>query len=93
MKKSTPLLLFMHELFLGPSAGGIGLKASAFAPAWFSEFRYQRQQAPRLKGTPITPAPPVEGTVLQWNVSNTFDESALTGHDRLDEASLDLIQA
>lgn len=33
--------------------------------------------------------PPVEGTVLQWNVSNAFDESALTGHHRLDEASLD----
>ncbi len=39
----TPVL-FMHELFLGPSAGGIGLKSSAFAPAWFSEFRYQKRK-------------------------------------------------
>lgn len=76
-------ILIIPELKRAPRAGAVGVFASRFAPAWFSDFRVRPlrpgEGVPE-GGTPPPPAPP--GSVLEWQVSTAFDGARLAG--RLD---------
>jgi len=76
--------LFIGDQKRAVEAGRVGLN-SFFAPAYFSEFRYEPMEAPALKGNP--PPPPVapDGAIMEWSVSDLFDGSALAEGTELTE--------
>lgn len=76
-------VLVMHELKRAVAPGKVGLSAGNFAPAHFSNFRYQKIDQPMLQGTPAEPEPALEGTITAWAVSNAFDEARLTAKTHL----------
>lgn len=67
-------------------AGKVGLKAPHFAPAHFANFSYTEMDKPPLKGTRKTPEPAPAGTIVSWQISNTFGEKTLVGKVWLTEA-------
>ena len=79
-------VLMMHELKRAVEPGKVGLSASNFAPAYFSNFRYQKIDQPTLQGTPPEPEPAPEGTITAWSVSNAFDEASLANKTTLTDA-------
>jgi hypothetical protein len=78
--------LVIHELKRESRPGKTGVSVSNFAPAFFTNFAYQKMDSPQLKGTfkKLEPAP--EGTVTRWEVSETFDETSLEDKYRLTDA-------
>jgi hypothetical protein len=78
--------LVIHELKRESRPGKIGVSVSNYAPAFFTNFNYQKLDDPPLKGTfkKSTPAP--EGTVTRWEVSETFDEKSLEDKYQLNDA-------
>jgi hypothetical protein len=83
---TTPLL-FVSELKRDIQAGGVGVSAGNFAPAYFSNFSFESSDEPLSKGSAreSDEAPP--GTVMSWLVSSTFGESSLENVERLDAAT------
>ena len=75
-------VLFVPELKHETRSGKVGLSAGNFAPAYFSNFRFYTS-SPILRSQ----APPVaaasEKNIMQWRVSQTFDEKSLDGVTRL----------
>lgn len=76
-------VLFIPELKHGLKAGKIGVNASRFAPAYFSNFRYQLATAPRLIGTPPKPETMPAGIVKTWQISTVFAGKRLEGKTAL----------
>jgi hypothetical protein len=84
-------LLFIPELKHEPLAGLVGISAGFFAPARYANFSYTAQDQPPLVGSSAEPANTPPGTITSWQISNTFDETALAEKSRLaagDKASL-----
>ena len=76
----TPAL-FVSELKRETKEGRVGLSASNFAPAYFSNFAVTpTSAAPPLKGAPKEAATATTpGTVKSWMVSDAFDGKSLEG--------------
>lgn len=72
-------VLFIGELKRPVASGGVGVSASNFAPAWFSNFSFAAMDAPPIQGRPGPPEPVPEGVIPSWQVSDAFPESALDG--------------
>jgi hypothetical protein len=74
--------LFVPEQKRPVKEGRVGLNAY-FAPAHYANFRFTPGKPPALRGEPpqMPEAPP--GAIKTWRVSDTFDEKALDGRDRL----------
>jgi len=64
-------------LFVKERPGRVGLSAGNFAPAYFSNFSFSVMSRPSLKGKAKPPEKAPAGTVMSWQVSNTFDEKSL----------------
>lgn len=79
-------VLFMNNLRRPVKAGKVGLKVVRFAPGYFANFSVVKMDKPTLlsKSTPAPPTPP--GTVKTWEISNSFEESALAHTLSLTEA-------
>lgn len=65
--------LVIHELKRDQLAGWIGLKA----PARFANLKVSSEDSPRLKGDFKSGSSPQPGTIMEWSVSNEFDEKLL----------------
>ena len=79
-------VLVMHELKHPVAPGKVGLSAGNFAPAYFSNFSYQKIDQPALQGTPPVPESAPVGTIMAWSVSNAFDEASLADKVELSDA-------
>lgn len=79
----TPAL-FVDGLKRSVAAGGVGVSAGNFAPAWFSNFSWTATDAPPIQGCPGPPETAPEGVVPAWWVSDVFPESALEDRPVLD---------
>lgn len=87
----TPLLE-IPELKRDVQSGAVGLNASTFAPAFFSNFRVEAGTVPLPASAPTDPAPADPLLVSSWEISRTFDGASLAGRFRLeagDKADLD----
>lgn len=69
-------VLFVDDLMRRSPGGGLALMSS-FAPAHFSNFRFERAAGLPLRGTPVERAPLAPGTVTSWQVSSAFSEARL----------------
>jgi hypothetical protein len=81
-------VLAIDDLERARRPGAIGVEVSNFAPAWYSNFRYERREAPALRNDPRPVAAAPSGTVMSWSVSSPFDEKLLAEGERLDAGSL-----
>jgi hypothetical protein len=66
-------LLFVNELKHGIKSGKVGLIASNFAPAWFSNFRFTPGGSPKLIGKPRVYEAEAPGTITSWKISSPFE--------------------
>ena len=70
--------LFIPELKQKPEAGRIGFyTGSGFASAYFADFSFKEIENPVLKSKPVKPNVAEKGTVMNWQISNTFAEEWL----------------
>ncbi len=71
--------------------GGLALWGFGIgAEAWFANYEVTPADAPEIIGTPAPEAMAAAGTVLQWQVSETFDGSTQTGSSEgMDFTSID----
>jgi hypothetical protein len=76
-------LLFIPDLKREPRSGLVGVSAGYYAPVRFANFSYVAVENPPLRGSAPEPAAIPPGTVLTWQVSNSFHEAALAGKTRL----------
>ena len=81
-------VLFVDGLKRSPQAGGVGVSAGNFAPAWFSNVSFAAMDTPPIQGRPGAPEPVPEGVVPSWWVSDVFPESAVEGKTSLAEDDL-----
>ncbi|MCP5054473.1 MAG: hypothetical protein GY940_45315 [bacterium] len=79
-------VIVMHELKRGITTGLVGLKANRFAAGYFANFSVTPSDNPPLKATAHTPAKAKPGTIMTWDVSNTFGENTLAGKTVLSAA-------
>ena len=63
--------------------GSVGVKTGEFAPAWFSNFRFQPMDSPPIRGKARPPEPPPPGLIPSWSVSDAFPEGSLDGRATL----------
>jgi len=83
-------ILFMPDLKREVVPGLVGLTAS-FAPAYFANFQYEKDDDVRLQGEPDEVEPPPGGIIGAWMVSNTVSEAALSdGSEIPDDMVADL---
>ena len=68
-------VLEIPELLHDNESGAIGLSAGNFAPAYFANFRYTQLANAYWIPTPREEILPEAGTVLEWQVSDTFDSA------------------
>lgn len=81
--------LYVSEMKQPVRAGRVGLNVGNFAPAWFSRFRFTAlAQPPVLVNPPRAPVTAPAGTVMAWQVSDTFDEKSLEARYQLIAADL-----
>ncbi|MEZ0541369.1 hypothetical protein [Fibrella arboris] len=74
--QSKPALV-IHQLKRQPQSGAISLDNVAPVAVRFANFRYTKTDNPPMVG-PFNPEAPVKpGTLLNWQVSGTFDEALL----------------
>ncbi len=85
-------VLLMHDLKHEVHPGKVGVSVSNFAPAYFSNFTYQKVDAPVLQGTPAERTPTPRGTVMAWSVSNAFDEASLNDKIMLSDSDQEGLQ-
>lgn len=83
----TPVL-FVEELKRGVEPGTVGVSASDFAPAHFSNFSFAVTDAPPIKGRPGAPEPVPDGVISSWWISDAFRESSLEDRYSLGENDL-----
>jgi len=81
-------VLFIDELKRPVTPGGVGVSASNFAPAWFSNFSFTETDSPSIQGRPNPPEPAPDGVISSWQVSDVFPESALDGRYVLEPGDL-----
>ena len=84
-------VLCIDELKRSVAPGGVGVSASNFAPAWFSNFSFGELGSPPdaiQRGRPGPPETAPDGIIPSWQVSDAFPESALDGKYLLDPGDL-----
>jgi hypothetical protein len=81
-------VLAIDELKRSVAAGGVGVSAGNFAPAWFSNFAFAESDAAPLQSRPGPPEPVPGGVIAWWQVSDAFPERALEGKTVLDPGDL-----
>lgn len=81
-------VLFVDGLKRSVEAGGVGVSAGNFAPAWFSNVSFGELEAPAIEGRSGEPEPVPEGVIPSWWVSDVFPESALEGRTELSDGDL-----
>lgn len=69
--------LVIHQLKHEPRAGGILIDNSSTAVTRYANFSYTKQDNPALTGKFLPEAKPAPGTIMNWQVSNPFDEKLL----------------
>jgi hypothetical protein len=74
------------ELKHEPASGGLGVYASGFAPAWFSNFSFQPLPAGYHFDIPEPGEAPPEHLVEKWDISTAFDWKSLDDLTELDPA-------
>lgn len=82
---ATPAVI-VHELKRDVTAGSVGVMASNFAPAWFSNFRFRALSGSPLEAAFKEPPQAEAGTIGRWTVSTAFAEGALDGKIMLNDA-------
>lgn len=71
---------FSVELKRDEQTGGIGLWAfNMTGPAWIANFAVTPMDSVKLVGTAVPEAAANEGTIMTWQVSNSFDKKTLDG--------------
>ncbi|HXV74299.1 MAG TPA: hypothetical protein VD713_06160, partial [Sphingomonadales bacterium] len=85
---SVEPVLHIADLKHAAVAGPLML-SSAFAPAYFSNFRYEKRDGLEMAGKGAPPPSLEPGTVLEWEVSQPFDEAALANTASLSPAHLE----
>jgi hypothetical protein len=86
IKDMTTPALFVQELKREVKRGRVGLSASNFAPAYFSNFSYQAMSNVQLKGKAKEVETAPAGTVKSWMVSGVIEGKSLEGKYRLTQA-------
>ena len=81
-------VLLVDSLKRSVEAGGVGVSAGNFAPAWFSNVSFGELDAPPIEGRSGDPEPVPEGVIPSWRVSDVFPESALEGRAELSDGDL-----
>lgn len=71
--------LFLPDLKRDSGAGGVGINAANFAPAWFSNFRFDARPAALSGGLEAPEETIPEDHVSSWQISNTFALSGIEG--------------
>ncbi len=71
MNMEEPALI-IYDMKRNLQSGNVGVEAGNFAPGRFANFQYTQMEKPELKGRIRAPEDAVYGTVLSWEVSNTF---------------------
>ncbi|MBD2755171.1 hypothetical protein [Spirosoma validum] len=69
--------LVIHQLKRPVKPGRISLDNRGPVMTRFANFQYTKTDNPTLLGTFKPEAPPKPGTIMHWDVSNTFDEKRL----------------
>lgn len=69
--------LVIHQLKREPKPGKISLMSGGPVMTRFANFQYTKTDRPALAGTFKPEAAPQPGTLLNWQVSGTFDEKLL----------------
>ncbi|WP_338869415.1 hypothetical protein WBJ53_20065 [Spirosoma sp. SC4-14] len=69
--------LVIQRLKRGVKAGRISLENEASAPTRFANFQYTKTDNPTLQGPFKPEGSPRPGTIMHWQISNTFDEKKL----------------
>jgi hypothetical protein len=82
-------LFHIAELKRGLTSGAIGLNASSFAPAWFSNFSYEGTSGSFAESEKPEDATFDLDLVGSWEVSNTFDGGLLENRFDLDPEMVD----
>lgn len=67
-----------------PAPGRVGVFASSFAPAYFADFEYRPLEGDMPSGDPIPEAAAPPGALMDWLVSNSFDNENLEGTSDLE---------
>jgi hypothetical protein len=78
-------LLYIPELKRVPKSGGLGFSVGGPSPFHFADLKVTKMTNPTLKSQRKPILPPATGTVSQWQVSNSFPESAVDDHYQLDK--------
>lgn len=82
MDMETPALTV--ELKLEHKTGAVELWGLNFGTgAKFANFALKPMKNPKIKGTPFPQKPAIPGSILSWDVSNTFDGKSLDGKNQL----------
>ncbi|MVM36845.1 hypothetical protein GO730_02765 [Spirosoma sp. HMF3257] len=74
---STEPSLVIHQLKREPKPGRISLENGAPVTTHFANFQYTKTDTPPMSGKFKPEAAPQPGTLLNWQVSSTFDEKLL----------------
>ncbi|GAB4052933.1 LamG domain-containing protein [Spirosoma litoris] len=84
--QSTEPSLVIHQLKREPKAGRISLENGAPVTTRFANFQYTKTDNPPMVGKFKPEAAPQPGTLLNWQVSSTFDEKLLQANYILPKA-------
>ncbi len=77
------------ELKRDEKTGGVGLWGlEVSGPVFFANFAVKPMDSVKIVGTPVPEKPATDGTVMSWQVSNSFDRKSVDGTSML---SKDLI--
>ena len=86
-------VLRVRNLKRDVAAGGIGINAANFAPAWFANFTVAKlADAYVLPSNPATRIEVSEGLIRRWSVSEPFDSEKLVGASGISAFARDLGQ-
>lgn len=78
---------FIRQLGGEAKPGALGVESAAGA-AWFANFTVTHADKPELKSKDVYNPPTPPGTIMNWQVSNAFKESAITSLNQLDNKFL-----
>jgi hypothetical protein len=90
LKDMSKPLLVMHELKQEVRSGGLGLYAS-MVPARFANFGYRADNTVKLQGETKSFPEARPGTIMEWQVSETFDGQTLENKVSLEQTELDAL--
>lgn len=81
-------VLLVDGLKRSVEAGGVGVSAGNFAPAWFSNVSFGAMEAPPIEEGLREPERVPAGVIPSWQVSDVFSEGVLDGRTELSDEEL-----